>query len=94
MAIRNKKVFDLRSARGMAVRKMTTMPQKKTVPLYTCHRCATSRVFVRVATAAAVNAVKPAKICTRRSILDGAIVCSASAYQRSQVAMMTETLYP
>jgi hypothetical protein len=62
-----------------------------------------SRVFVRVATTAAVKAVKPAKICTRRSIFDGAIVpsgahgvhvCSAADDQRSQVALMTETLYP
>src|SRR5262249_8604991 len=33
MAIRNRNVFGLMSARGMAVRKMTTMPQKKTMPL-------------------------------------------------------------
>src|SRR6266849_6890388 len=72
MAMRNKKVFGLMSARGMAVRKMTTMPQKKTVPLYTCHRCATSRVLVMVATAAAVNAAKPAMIWTMRSVLYGA----------------------
>lgn len=33
MAMRNKKVLGLMSARGRAVRKMTAMLQKKTVPL-------------------------------------------------------------